>query len=33
MKILMQVDMEGITGVTTWDHVTPGHESMHVSAG
>ena len=25
MKILMQVDMEGITGVTTWDHVTPGH--------
>ena len=25
MKILMQVDMEGITGVTTWEHVTPGH--------
>lgn len=25
MKILMQIDMEGITGVTTWDHVTPGH--------
>ena len=25
MKILMAVDMEGITGVTTWDQVTPGH--------
>ena len=25
MKILIAVDMEGITGVTTWDHVTPGH--------
>ena len=25
MKILLAVDMEGITGVTTWDHVTPGH--------
>jgi len=25
MKILISVDMEGITGVTTWDHVTPGH--------
>jgi D-amino peptidase len=25
MKILMAVDMEGITGVTTWDHVAPGH--------
>lgn len=25
MKILMQIDMEGITGVTTWEHVTPGH--------
>jgi D-amino peptidase len=25
MKILIAVDMEGITGVTTWDQVTPGH--------
>ena len=25
MKILIAADMEGITGVTTWDHVTPGH--------
>ena len=25
MKILIATDMEGITGVTTWDHVTPGH--------
>ena len=25
MKILLAVDMEGITGVTTWDQVTPGH--------
>lgn len=25
MKILTAVDMEGITGVTTWDQVTPGH--------
>lgn len=25
MKILVSVDMEGITGVTTWDQVTPGH--------
>lgn len=25
MKILIAVDMEGITGVTSWDHVTPGH--------
>ncbi len=25
MKILISADMEGITGVTTWDHVTPGH--------
>ena len=24
MKILIAVDMEGITGVTTWDQVTPG---------
>src|SRR5258706_9714215 len=25
MKILIAVDMEGITGVTTWNQVTPGH--------
>lgn len=25
MKILTATDMEGITGVTTWDQVTPGH--------
>ncbi len=25
MKILISVDMEGITGVTKWDQVTPGH--------
>ena len=25
MKILIATDMEGITGVTAWDHVTPGH--------
>ncbi len=25
MKILISADMEGISGVTTWDHVTPGH--------
>jgi D-amino peptidase len=25
MKILIAVDMEGITGVTMWDQVTPGH--------
>jgi D-amino peptidase len=25
MKILITADMEGITGVTTWDQVTPGH--------
>src|SRR5512146_1131422 len=25
MKLLISVDMEGITGVTTWDQVTPGH--------
>src|SRR5512138_3122292 len=24
MKILISVDMEGVTGVTTWDQVTPG---------
>src|SRR5512142_305384 len=24
MKILIAVDMEGITGVTTWEQVTPG---------
>jgi D-amino peptidase len=26
MKILIAADMEGITGVTAWDQVTPGHE-------
>ncbi len=26
MKILIAVDMEGITGVTTWNHVTPGSD-------
>ena len=25
MKILISADMEGISGVTTWDQVTPGH--------
>ena len=25
MKLLIAADMEGITGVTTWDQVTPGH--------
>ncbi|HEY3473034.1 MAG TPA: M55 family metallopeptidase, partial [Anaerolineales bacterium] len=25
MRILIAADMEGITGVTTWDQVTPGH--------
>lgn len=25
MKLLIAVDMEGISGVTAWDHVTPGH--------
>jgi D-amino peptidase len=25
MKVLIAVDMEGITGVTRWEHVTPGH--------
>jgi D-amino peptidase len=25
MKILIAVDMEGITGVVTWNHVTPTH--------
>ena len=25
MKILISADMEGITGVTAWDQVTPGH--------
>jgi D-amino peptidase len=25
MKILISADMEGVTGVTTWDQVTPGH--------
>jgi D-amino peptidase len=25
MKLLIAVDMEGISGVTSWDQVTPGH--------
>lgn len=25
MKLLIAVDMEGITGVVNWDHVTPSH--------
>ncbi len=25
MKILISADMEGISGVTVWNHVTPGH--------
>jgi D-amino peptidase len=25
MKILIATDMEGVTGVTTWEQVTPGH--------
>lgn len=25
MRILISADMEGITGVTTWEQVTPGH--------
>ncbi len=25
MKLLIACDMEGISGVTNWDHVTPGH--------
>jgi D-amino peptidase len=25
MKVLIAVDMEGISGVVNWDHVTPGH--------
>ncbi len=25
MKLLIAVDMEGISGVTSWDHVTPTH--------
>ena len=25
MKLLIAVDMEGISGITTWDQVTPGH--------
>jgi D-amino peptidase len=25
MRILLSADMEGISGVTTWDQVTPGH--------
>jgi len=26
MKILIAADMEGVTGVVHWDHVTPGHQ-------
>ncbi len=26
MKILIATDMEGVTGVTTWEQVTPGHQ-------
>jgi D-amino peptidase len=26
MKILIAADMEGVTGVVHWDHVSPGHE-------
>jgi len=26
MKILIAADMEGVTGVVHWNHVTPGHE-------
>jgi len=29
MKILIAADMEGITGVVTWDQVTPGHFEHH----
>ena len=25
MKLLIAVDMEGITGVVSWNHVDPGH--------
>src|SRR5688572_28888091 len=25
MKLLIATDLEGVTGVTTWDQVTPGH--------
>jgi D-amino peptidase len=25
MKLLIAVDMEGISGVVTWDHIDPGH--------
>ena len=25
MKILISADMEGVTGITAWDQVTPGH--------
>jgi D-amino peptidase len=26
MNILISADMEGVSGVTAWDHVTPGHD-------
>ena len=29
MKLLIAVDMEGISGVTTWDQVTPGHAEWY----
>lgn len=29
MKILIAVDMEGISGVVHWDHVTPGHAEYY----
>ena len=29
MKLLIAVDMEGISGVTSWDQVTPGHAEWH----
>ena len=32
MKILIAADMEGISGVTTWDQVTPGSPITHASA-
>jgi D-aminopeptidase len=32
MKILIAADMEGITGVTTWDQVTPVISNTRASA-
>jgi D-amino peptidase len=29
MKILISADMEGITGITSWDQVTPGHAEYY----